>query len=191
MRITGGMVKGQRLAKVRWPDIRPTADMVRGSIFNILGQSLSGLFVLDLFAGTGSLGIESLSRGAERGVFMDSSRRSLTIIKKNVGMCGFKENSIIIKAELPKGLTNVKHYGYDQFDLVFMDPPYGSGYFEPTMVKLAEENLLKQDGVVVAELSARPTGSFPASIQDLQLKQTKTYGSTMIGLYGFSSHGEK
>ena len=86
MRITGGTVKGQRLAKVRWPDIRPTADMVRGSIFNILGQSLSGLFVLDLFAGTGSLGIESLSRGAKRGVFMDSSRRSLAITRKNVDL---------------------------------------------------------------------------------------------------------
>ena len=191
MRITGGTVKGQRLAKVRWPDIRPTADMVRGSIFNILGQSLSGLFVLDLFAGTGSLGIESLSRGAKRGVFMDSSRRSLAIIKKNVDMCGFKENSIIIRAELPKGLTNVKDYGYDQFDLVFMDPPYGSGYIEPTMIKLVEEDLLKQDGMVVTELSTRPTGSFPSSIQDLRLKQTKTYGSTVIGLYGFSSHGEE
>jgi 16S rRNA (guanine966-N2)-methyltransferase len=102
MRITGGRAKGQRLAKVRWPDIRPTADMVRGSIFNILGQTLSGLLVLDLFAGTGSLGIESLSRGAKRGVFMDSSRRSLAIIQKNIDMCGFKEDSILVRAELPR-----------------------------------------------------------------------------------------
>jgi len=191
MRITGGTVRGQRLAKVRWPDIRPTADMVRGSIFNILGQTLSGLLVLDLFAGTGSLGIESLSRGAKRGVFMDSSRRSIAIIKKNVSMCGFGENSIMIRAELPKGLTHVKDYGYDQFDLVFMDPPYGSGYVESTMIQLVEENLLNQDGVAVVELSTRPTDSFPSRIQDLRLKQTKTYGSTMIGFYGFSSHKEE
>jgi 16S rRNA (guanine966-N2)-methyltransferase len=191
MRITGGRAKGQRLAKVRWPDIRPTADMVRGSIFNILGQTLSGLLVLDLFAGTGSLGIESLSRGAKRGVFMDSSRRSLAIIQKNIDMCGFKEDSILVRAELPNGLTHVKNYGYDQFDLVFMDPPYGSGYIVPTMIKLVEEDLLKQDGVVVAELSTRPTDSFPSRIQDLWLKQTKTYGSTMVGLYGFSSNGEQ
>ena len=191
MRITGGTVKGQRLAKVRWPDIRPTADMVRGSIFNILGQNLSGLLVLDLFAGTGSLGIESLSRGAEKGVFVDSSRRSLAIIQKNIDICGFKENSILVRAELPNGLTHIKHYGYDQFDLVFMDPPYGSGYIVPTMIKLVEENLLKQDGLVVAELSTRPTDLFPSWIQDLRLKQTKTYGSTMVGLYGFSSDEEE
>ena len=191
MRVTGGTVKGQRLAKVRWPDIRPTADMVRGSIFNILGQTLSDLLVLDLFAGTGGLGIESLSRGAKRGVFIDSSRRALAIIKKNVGMCGFKENSTVIRADLPKGLTHVKDYGYDQFDLVFMDPPYGSGYVEPTMIKLIEENLLNQDGVAVVELSTMPPDSFPSRIQGLRLKQTKTYGSTMIGFYSFSSYEEE
>jgi len=188
MRITGGTVKGQRLAKVRWPEIRPTADMVRGSIFNILGQNLSDLLVLDLFAGSGSLGIESLSRGAKRAVFVDSSRRALAILEKNVGMCRFKENSIVIGAELPEGLTHVKNYGYEKFDLVFMDPPYGSGYVERTMIKLIEENLLNQDGVVVVEGSTRPTDSLPSRIHDLLLRQTKTYGSTLIGFYGFPHH---
>jgi 16S rRNA (guanine966-N2)-methyltransferase len=188
MRITGGTVRGQRLAKVRWPDIRPTADRVRVSIFNILGQNLSGLLVLDLFAGSGSLGIESLSRGAERGVFIDNSRRALAILNKNIGMCGFKDNSTVIKADLPKGLHQVKNYGYEQFDLVFMDPPYESGYVEPTVVKLTEENLLNQDGVIVVERSTRSTDSFPSRIRDLLLRQTKTYGSTSIGFYGFPRH---
>jgi 16S rRNA (guanine966-N2)-methyltransferase len=188
MRITGGTVKGQRLSKVRWPDIRPTADIVRGSIFNIVGQNLNDLLVLDLFAGSGSLGIESLSRGAKSCVLIDNSRRALEIVNKNIGMCGFKENSIVIKADLPKGLTQVKNYGYEQFDLVFMDPPYESGYVELTMIKLIEENLLNQDGVVVVELSTRPTDSLPSRIQDLRLKQTKTYGSTMICFYGFPRH---
>ncbi|UCH06475.1 MAG: 16S rRNA (guanine(966)-N(2))-methyltransferase RsmD [Deltaproteobacteria bacterium] len=188
MRITGGTVKGQRLAKVRWPDIRPTADMVRGSIFNIVGQNLSDLLVLDLFAGSGSLGIESLSRGAKRGVFIDNSRRALAIINKNIGMCGFREASIVIKADLPKGLHQVKNYGFEQFDLVFMDPPYESGYVEPTMIKLIEENLLNQDGVIVVERSTGSTDSFPSRIQDLRLRQTKIYGSTSIGFYGFPRH---
>jgi 16S rRNA (guanine966-N2)-methyltransferase len=188
MRITGGTVKGQRLAKVRWPDIRPTADMVRGSIFNIVGQNLSDLLVLDLFAGSGSLGIESLSRGAKSCVLIDNSRRALAIANKNIGICGFKENSIVIKADLPKGLTQVKNYGYEQFDLVFMDPPYGSGYVKLTMTKLIEENLLNQDGVIVVERSTRSTDSLPSRIQGLRLKQSKTYGSTIIGLYGFPRH---
>jgi 16S rRNA (guanine966-N2)-methyltransferase len=185
MRITGGTVRGQRLAKVRWPDIRPTADMVRSSIFNILGQNLSDLVVLDLFAGSGSLGIESLSRGAKRSVFVDNSRRALAIVNKNIDMCGFRENSIVIKADLPKGLTQVKNYGFEQFDLVFMDPPYESGYVEPTMIKLIEENLLNQGGVLVVERSTRSTDALPSSIQDLRLRQTRTYGSTVIGFYGF------
>ena len=188
MRITGGTVRGQRLAKVRWPDIRPTADMVRGSIFNIVGQNLSDLLVLDLFAGSGSLGIESLSRGAKRSVFVDNSRRALAIVDKNIAMCGFKENSIVIKADLPKGLTQLKNYGYEQFDLIFMDPPYESGYLEPTMVKVTEENLLNQDGVIVVERSTRSTDFLPSRIQGLWLKQTKTYGSTVIGFYGFARH---
>jgi len=188
MRITGGTVRGQRLAKVRWPDIRPTADMVRSSIFNILGQNLSDLLVLDLFAGSGSLGIESLSRGAKRSVFVDNSRRALAIVNKNIDMCGFRENSIVIKADLPKGLTQVKNYGFEQFDLVFMDPPYESGYVEPTMIKLIEENLLNQSGVLVVERSTRSTDDLPPMIQDLRLSQTKTYGSTLLGFYGFPGH---
>ena len=188
MRITGGTVRGQRLAKVRWPDIRPTADIVRSSIFNILGQNLSDLLVLDLFAGSGSLGIESLSRGAKRSVFVDNSRRALAIVNKNIDMCGFRENSIVIKADLPKGLTQVKNYGFEQFDLVFMDPPYESGYVEPTMIKLIEENLLNQSGVLVVERSTRSTDPLPPMIQDLRLSQTKTYGSTLLGFYGFPGH---
>jgi 16S rRNA (guanine966-N2)-methyltransferase len=188
MRITGGTVRGQRLAKVRWPDIRPTADIVRSSIFNILGQNLSDLLVLDLFAGSGSLGIESLSRGAKRSVFVDNSRRALAIVNKNIDMCGFKENSVVIKADLPKGLGQVKNYGFEQFDLVFMDPPYESGYVEPTMIKLIEENLLNQGGVLVVERSTRSTDCLPSSIQDLRLIQTKTYGSTLLGFYGFPGH---
>ena len=188
MRITGGTVRGQRLAKVRWPDIRPTADIVRSSIFSILGQNLSDLLVLDLFAGSGSLGIESLSRGAKRSVFVDNSRRALAIVNKNIDMCGFRENSVVIKADLPKGLSQVKNYGFEQFDLVFMDPPYESGYVEPTMIKLIEENLLNQGGVLVVERSTRSTDDLPSMIQDLRLRQTKTYGSTSIGFYGFPRH---
>ena len=188
MRITGGTVKGQRLATVRWPDIRPTADMVRGSIFNIVGQDLNDLLVLDLFAGSGSLGIESLSRGAKTCVLIDNSRRSLAIVRKNIAMCGFKEKSIVLKADLPKGLNQVKNYGYEQFDLVFMDPPYGSGYVTPTMTKLIQETLLHQDGVIVVERSTRSTDSLPSRIQGLKLNQSKTYGSTIVGFYGFPCH---
>ena len=90
MRITGGMIRGRRLANVKGVTIRPTSDRVRGSIFDILGQTLTDLRILDLFAGTGSLGIESLSRGAKNAVFVDNSHRALVIIKNNLVTCGYE-----------------------------------------------------------------------------------------------------
>ncbi|OQY16890.1 MAG: hypothetical protein B6I32_02120 [Desulfobacterium sp. 4572_20] len=99
MRITGGMIKGRRLANLKGVTIRPTSDIVRGAIFDILGQTLTDLRVLDLFAGTGSLGIESLSRGAKKAVFVDSSYRAIAIIKNNLIRCGYEELSMIIRAK--------------------------------------------------------------------------------------------
>ena len=187
MRVTGGVLKGHRLIKIKGPHIRPTADMVRNSIFNILGQTLTGLTVLDLFAGTGSLGIECLSRGAKRAVFMDNSRRALAIIKKNLSICGLEELSMVIREELPKGLARIKNFGCSQFDLVFLDPPYGKGHTEPTINALVESNLLTQDAMVVAESSTSADNSLPCKIPHLPLQQTRSYGSTVIGFY--SSHG--
>ncbi len=187
MRVTGGKVKGHRLTKVKGSHIRPTADMVRNSIFNILGQTLTGVTVLDLFAGTGSLGIECLSRGAKRAVFIDNSRRALAIIKKNLTICGLEELSMVIREELPKGLNRIRNLGCGQFDLVFIDPPYGKGHIEPTMNKLVESNLLTHDAMVVAESSTSANDPLPCKIPHLQLQQTRSYGSTVIGFY--SSHG--
>jgi len=187
MRVTGGMVKGHRLIQVKGPRIRPTADMVRNSIFNILGQKLTGLAVLDLFAGTGSLGIECLSRGAKGAVFMDNSRQAVAIIKKNLTICGLEELSMVIREELPKGLTKIRNIGYGQFDLVFIDPPYGKGYIEPTINKLVESNLLTQDATVVVESSTSANDPLPCNIPHLRLQHTRSYGSTVIGFY--SSHG--
>jgi 16S rRNA (guanine966-N2)-methyltransferase len=183
MRVTGGMVKGHRLIKIKGPHIRPTADMVRNSIFNILGQTLTGLAVLDLFAGTGSLGIECLSRGAKRAVFIDNSQQALAIIKKNLIICGLEELSMVIREELPKGLTKIRNLGCGQFDLVFIDPPYGKGYIEPTINKLVESKLLTQDATVVAESSTSAKVPLPCEIPHLRLQQTRSYGSTVIGLY--------
>jgi len=188
MRITGGMVKGRRLAKIKGSNIRPTSDMVRGSIFNILGQKLTGLAVLDLFAGTGSLGIESLSRGAKKAVFIDKSIRALATIKKNLTICGYEALSIIAREELPNGLARIQDLGCGQFDLAFIDPPYGKGYIEPTIYKLIEMNLLAKDSRVVVESATNESNPLPSKVHNLRLKLTRSYGSTLIGLY--SNHEE-
>jgi 16S rRNA (guanine966-N2)-methyltransferase len=183
MRIIGGMNKGCRLARIRTSNIRPTSDMVRSSIFNILGQSLNGCITLDLFAGTGSLGIESLSRGSEKAVFIDKSAKALALIKKNLSICGYKDQAIVAREGLPEGLARIHDLGCDTFDLVFIDPPYGKGYITPTLARLVDEELLTRDSRVVVESSTGIDGELPQKVGDLELSLTRAYGSTVIGVY--------
>jgi 16S rRNA (guanine966-N2)-methyltransferase len=183
MRITGGTNKGYRLARMKGYRIRPTSDMVRSSIFNILGQAMNGCITLDLFAGTGSLGIESLSRGSEKAVFIDRSIKALALIKKNLSICGYEELAIVVREELPDGLARIHDLGCDIFDLVFIDPPYGKGYIRPTLTRLVDEKLLSREGRVVVESSSGIDDELPAKVGDLVLNLERAYGSTVIGVY--------
>lgn len=183
MRITGGAIRGRRLTKITGLMIRPTSDMVRSAIFNILGQQLAGLTILDLFAGTGSLGIESLSRGADRAMFVDKSRKAFSIIKTNLEIAGYESVSLVLREELPKGLARVQGLGCGTFDLVFIDPPYGKGYIRPTIDALLERNLLGQESRVIVESSIEANDPLPSCIPGLQLRDTRGYGSTLIGVY--------
>ena len=183
MRITGGMIRGRRLAKIKGSNIRPTLDMVRGSIFDILGQTLTDLKILDLFAGTGSLGIESLSRGAKEAMFVDKSSRAVAMIKKNLALCGYEPLSRIMMEELPNGLAHIQNLGFGHFDLIFIDPPYGKGYVRPTIHMLMEGSLLAKDCRMIVESSTSANDPFPSKVHSLQLELTRSYGSTLIGLY--------
>ena len=185
MRITGGMVKGCRLARIKETNIRPTSDMVRSSIFNILGHALNGCIALDLFAGTGSLGIESLSRGSETAVFIDTSKKALTLIQKNLAICGCEERAIVLQERLPEGLARIHDLDCSPFDLVFIDPPYGKGYITPTLFSLVDQGLLARDSRVVVESSAGVDDDLPAKVDDLVLELTRAYGSTVIGIYHY------
>ncbi|MEA3361252.1 MAG: 16S rRNA (guanine(966)-N(2))-methyltransferase RsmD [Thermodesulfobacteriota bacterium] len=188
MRITGGGARGRKLSFIKTINIRPTSDMVRSSIFNILGQTLTGFSVLDLFAGTGSLGIESFSRGAKKAVFVDRSSKAISLIRKNLAICGYEELSKTFKRHLPDGLNHLKCEGSNKFDIIFIDPPYGKGYIKPTIDKLFENNLFHENSTVVVESSINDSKPLPAYIQNLQLKLSRSYGMTLIGIY---THNEK
>ena len=179
------MIKGRRLAEIKGHAIRPTSDRVRSSIFNILGNNLSGLSILDLFAGTGSLGIESLSRGAKIAVFIDKASGALAIIKKNIALCRYEALSELMRDELPKGLAHVQTRGYDTFDLIFLDPPYESEYIEPTLYGLVQRNLLARDSRIVVESSTNADDPLPGEVPNLRLDKTRSYGSTLIGFYSY------
>jgi len=183
MRITGGMIRGRRLARIKGSNIRPTSDMIRGSIFDILGQTLTDCKILDLFAGTGSLGIESLSRGGKQAVFIDKSRSAVAMIKKNLALCGYEPVSKIMKEELPNGLARIQDLGCGPFDLVFIDPPYGKGYIRPTIYQLVDRDLVARGCRIVVESSTSAHDPLPSKVHTLRLELTRSYGSTVIGFY--------
>ena len=181
MRITGGRLRGRPLASFHGTSIRPTSDKVRGAIFNLIGQDLTGVKALDLFAGTGSLGIEALSRGARRVLFVDASSRALHVVRKNLILCGCEGLGEVAKKDLtlglPKGCDRVK----GEIDLVFMDPPYGKGHIPPLLKELSEREILNKVSTVVAESSKEEV--FPEEMGSFELVKTRTYGDTRVSIY--------
>ncbi|MCI5159586.1 MAG: 16S rRNA (guanine(966)-N(2))-methyltransferase RsmD [Candidatus Electrothrix sp. AUS1_2] len=187
MRITGGSAKGRHLTgpKAGWTFIRPTGDRVREALFNILGEEVVGSAVLDLYAGTGALGLEALSRGAETAVFVDHSRQALELIHGNVTKCfpaakaslqllNLSQESSLrrLKKKMPAGLL---------FDIVFLDPPYEKKLAEKTVAMVEKEALLKADGLVVAE--ERAGEQLAVRYGALTLEMHRSYGETDLWFY--------
>ena len=173
MRITGGRLSGRRLA-VPGAAVRPTADRVRESLFARLGD-LSGTRVLDLFAGSGALGFEALSRGAARVVFVDRSRAVLATLRRNAEALGVADVVELRHGEAGAVLRRVA--GTRRFDLAFLDPPYASGRLAAALRELAAAELLARDAVVVAESDRRHP---PGTIEGLAAIDERRYGDTLI-----------
>ena len=144
MRVISGKYRGRRLLEPSGRDVRPTADQVKEAVFNIIQFDIEGRRVLDLFAGTGQMGIEALSRGARECVFVDSSRDSLRLVKENLSRCG---------AEAPVVQCDALAYlrRGERFDLVFIDPPYDSGLAGRAMEAAKEFDILSKGGIMIAE----------------------------------------
>lgn len=181
MRITGGNIKGSQLSSFKGLDIRPTSDKIRESIFNLLGQNMEGFNVLDLFAGTGSLGIEALSRGAIRAIFVDNSVKSIKIINKNLEKCDFLSLGLVMKKDLSRGLPKHQPFLERPFDLVFIDPPYGRGLIPPLLKQISEMKLISENGIVITE--SRKTDILPDQQNGLTLEDSRRYGETKIDRY--------
>jgi 16S rRNA (guanine(966)-N(2))-methyltransferase RsmD len=181
MRITGGQKKGFYLASFKGLDIRPTSDKVRESIFNLLGQDAEGLYVLDLFAGTGSLGIEALSRGANQSIFIDNSFKSLKLIKNNLERCKFVGQGLVIKKDLSMGLPRNRRFTQRPFDLIFIDPPYGREFIPPLLNRIIEMKLISENGTIITE--SQKKDNLPQKMNGLTLRDTKRYGETKIDRY--------
>jgi len=185
MRITGGQAKSRVLASPKGLKIRPTTDQVREAIFNIIGQDLSGLKVLDLFAGTGSLGLESLSRGALSTLFIDSSQQSVNLIKKNLAICGYQGSGAVLKRDLRRGIPLNHPLIKESVDLVFIDPPYRNNIISFLLEELSTKEVVSSGSLVVAESSKseRP----PVSLKIFQVVDTRLYGITRISIYEYEA----
>ncbi|MBW1667465.1 MAG: 16S rRNA (guanine(966)-N(2))-methyltransferase RsmD [Deltaproteobacteria bacterium] len=181
MRVTGGILKGRRLATPRGLEIRPTSDMVREAIFNLIGHDLSGALVLDLFAGTGSLGIEALSRGAARSVFIDRSVKALGLIRKNLEACGIYQDARLVRKDLTKGLPKGYLQSKEKANLVLIDPPYGKGLIVPLLRELSVGETLSADCIIVAESAKEEI--LPEAVERLRLVKARVYGGTKINLF--------
>jgi 16S rRNA (guanine(966)-N(2))-methyltransferase RsmD len=163
-------------------DIRPTSDLVREAIFDLLGRDLSGARVLDLFAGTGSLGIEALSRGAVKVVFVDDSLKAIELIRKNLKLCGMAESGLVLRKNLSRGLLFPKQpFSAAPFDLVFLDPPYEKGLIVPLVEELDQRGLLEKHSRVVAQSEKK--SDLPEIVGKLKTAKVRIYGATRITLF--------
>lgn len=175
MRVITGSARGRRLLSPEGYDVRPTTDKVKESIFNIIQFDIDGAVVLDLFAGSGQLGIEALSRGADRCFFVDSSRKSLETVKANIDLCRFSQQS---KTVLSDSFTFLKTTD-ECFDIVFLDPPYNKKLCDKALELLPE--VLDDDATVICETQINEV--LPLRSGQLLLVKEYNYSSIKLSVY--------
>lgn len=180
MRIVGGRCRGRVLSSFKGMSIRPTSDKVREAVFNILPRDFPFKKVLDLFAGTGALGIEALSRGSEEAVFIDSDPRATELVRKNLASCGLLEAASVYRRDSLSAIRFLSERGKG-FDLIFIDPPYASALAEETLKAVDAAGLLNEGGTVVAETSRR--NPIEVKTANLVLLDERRYGDTLIYFY--------
>lgn len=179
MRIIAGKKRGHVLISPSGRDTRPTLDRVRESLFGIIQFELAGKKVLDLFAGSGAMGFEALSRYAEYAVFNDSLRECATILRANAEKLGFNDVSTTYQLDFRAAITMCAHVLH-RFDIVFLDPPYRAGIYEEAMSALLEANVLNDNCIVVVEhANAQP----PETPNGFILRDRRKYGEVGISIF--------
>ena len=183
MRITGGTLRSRALRAPKGQATRPTTDRVREALFGILASSgvVEGARVLDLYAGTGALGLEALSRGAASAVLVESGREALAALRENVTSLGLAGSAHVVSGEVARAFGRIARSG--PFDLVFADPPWAqvdAGEADRALATLARDGLLAEDATVVLEHSSRTD---PRDVAGLSRQSTRRYGDTALTFY--------
>ena len=188
MRIISGKFKGRKLSSFKGTRIRPTSDRVREAIFDILTVVWEGTQVLDLFAGTGGLGIETLSRGAREVFFVENDPQAAMILEKNIKTLDLTGKCEIARLSVKEGIKFLRRKG-QKFDVVFLDPPYGKGLADSTLDLLAKSAMLREGGLVVVEHYHKET--LLDHYQMLQRSDQRKYGSTGVSFFVASMREER
>ncbi len=175
MRVITGSSRGRKLISPQGDDVRPTTDSVKESVFSIIQFSVEGRSFLDAFAGSGQMGIEALSRGARQAVFVDNSRRSLDVIKKNLELTGLSGRGRIAAADTISFLSSCR----ERFDIAFLDPPYRTGLLQRTLELLPQ--VMNKSGYIICEHPADE--DVPACTGSFVIKKQYRYGKIMITVY--------
>lgn len=182
MRVITGSAKGRKLITLEGEDIRPTSAKVKGAIFNSIQFDIEGRNVLDLFAGAGQLGIEALSRGARKAVFVDLSRDAIKVVNDNLEHCRLKDNATVFNGD---GLSYLKTTR-EKFDIVFIDPPYKK---QLTLKALSLVlGVLNDGGIIVCETDINE--ELPESIGEYTVAKQDTYSKTKLTIYRYSGDAE-
>ena len=181
MRIITGDFKGRRLEMPVGNDIRPTTEKVKEALFSMISANIYEAVCVDLFSGTGNLGLEALSRGAEKCYFSDNSRSSLELTRKNIAMCRAEEYSTVIAGDYERALSQIAAKG-EKVDIFFLDPPYKKGLYERCFELIKDLELLAEEGIIVAEHGAKD--HFPDEMAGFEKLKDRTYGSIGITIYG-------
>ena len=177
MRVIAGKARGIQLKTPEGLLTRPTADRVKEALFSIIQFDIVGATVLDLFGGTGQLGIEALSRGAEHAVFVDASERACNLIRENLRRTGFAGKATVVCCDYLTFLNRNNQV----FRIIFLDPPYAETYLENALERITEIDILQSNGIIVTE---RPLGKdIQSDFQGLTRSRDYKYGKTLLTFY--------
>jgi 16S rRNA (guanine(966)-N(2))-methyltransferase RsmD len=177
MRVITGSARGRRLKELEGMETRPTTDRVKEGLFNVIQFDIEGRRVLDLFAGTGQLGIECLSRGAASAVFVDRRADAVKLIRENLKVTDLTDRARVVAGDSVEYLKSLR----ETFDLILLDPPYEAGLLEPVIAHIARFDILSPYGIIVAEHPAGRT--LPALEPPYRLHRTYRYGKIALTIY--------
>ena len=177
MRVITGTARGRRLKELEGKETRPTTDRVKEGLFNIIQFDIEGRRVLDLFAGTGQLGIEALSRGAESAVFVDCRKEAARLVEDNLRLTGLRDKARVVCGDSLSFLASAR----EKYDLVFLDPPYGTGLLEKALSDIVRFDILRQHGIIICESTVEQ--ALPETEPPYLLHRTYRYGRIKLTVY--------